>query len=367
MKLEQIISTAIKNGASDIHLTPGTPPVIRCSGELLRIGDEKLMPDDTLALAKEIFAINDYSEKFEKKGEIDFSFAMAKMGRFRVNIFKQRGSIAIAIRTIPMEIPDINYLEIPESVVKLTGKTRGLVLVTGPTGAGKSTTLAALINKINAERNCHIITLEDPIDYINHRSSKHIITLEDPIEYLHRHQIGIVNQREIGIDSESFANALRAALREDPDVIMIGEMRDQETIATALTAAETGHLVFGTLHTMGAAKTIDRIVDSFTDYQQQQVRVQLASVLQSVITQQLIPVGEKMVPAFEVMMVTHGISNLIREGKTHQIDNLIQTGNRYGMQTMDGTLLGLFKKGRISREDVLTYCFDPEIMEKMLI
>ncbi len=349
MKLEQIISTAIKNGASDIHLTPGTPPVIRCSGELLRIGDEKLMPDDTLALAKEIFALNDYSEKFEKKGEIDFSFAMAKMGRFRVNIFKQRGSIAIAIRIIPMEIPDINCLEIPESVIKLTGKTRGLILVTGPTGAGKSTTLAALINKINAERNCHIITLEDPI------------------EYLHKHQIGIVNQREIGIDSESFANALRSALREDPDVIMIGEMRDQETIATALTAAETGHLVFGTLHTMGAAKTIDRIVDSFTDSQQQQVRVQLASVLQSVITQQLIPAGEKMIPAFEVMMVTHGIANLIREGKTHQIDNLIQTGNRYGMQTMDGTLLGLFKKGRITREDVLTYCFDPEIMEKMLI
>lgn len=349
MKLEQIISTAIKNGASDIHLTPGTPPVIRCNGELLRIGDEKLMPDDTLALAKEIFEINDYSEKFEKKGEVDFSFAVAKMGRFRANIFKQRGSVAIAIRTIPMEIPAISFLELPESVVKLTSKTRGLVLVTGPTGAGKSTTLAALINKINAERNCHIITLEDPI------------------EYLHKHQIGIVNQREIGIDSKTFANALRSALREDPDVIMIGEMRDQETIATALTAAETGHLVFGTLHTMGAAKTIDRIVDSFTDYQQQQVRVQLASVLQSVITQQLIPVGEKMVPAFEVMMVTHGISNLIREGKTHQIDNLIQTGNRYGMQTMDGTLLGLYKKGRITREDVLTYCFDPEIMEKMLI
>lgn len=349
MKLQQIISTAIKNGASDIHLTPGTPPVIRCSGELLRIGDDKLTPDDTLALAKEIFEINDYSEKFEKRGEADFSFAISKMGRFRVNVFKQRGSVAIAIRTIPVEIPDIGYLELPESVVKLTSKTRGLVLVTGPTGAGKSTTLAALINKINAERNCHIITLEDPI------------------EYLHKHQVGIVNQREIGIDSESFANALRSALREDPDVIMIGEMRDEETISTALTAAETGHMVFGTLHTMGAAKTIDRIVDSFKDYQQQQVRVQLASVLQSVITQQLIPVGEKMVPAFEVMMVTHGISNLIREGKTHQIDNLIQTGNRYGMQTMDGTLLGLYKKGRISREDVLTYCFDPEIMEKMLI
>lgn len=349
MNLEQIVSIALKNGASDIHLTPGTPPVIRCSGELLRIGEEKLMPDDTLALANEIFAINDYKEKFESKGEVDFSFAMPQKGRFRVNIFKQRGSVAIAIRTIPMDIPDIKFLELPESVVKLTSKTRGLVLVTGPTGAGKSTTLAALINKINAERNCHIITLEDPI------------------EYLHKHQVGIVNQREIGIDSETFANALRSALREDPDVIMIGEMRDQETIATALTAAETGHLVFGTLHTMGAAKTIDRIVDSFTDYQQQQVRVQLASVLQSVITQQLIPVGEHMVPAFEVMMVTHGVSNLIREGKTHQIDNLIQTGNRYGMQTMDGTLLGLYKKERISREDVLTYCFDPEIMEKMLI
>jgi twitching motility protein PilT len=349
MNLEKIVAIAIKNGASDIHITPGTAPVIRCSGELLRIGEDKLMPDDTLALAEEIFAINNYKEKFEAKGEADFSFAIPKYGRFRVNIFKQRGSVAIAIRTIPMEIPPINALELPESVVKLSSKNRGLILVTGPTGSGKSTTLAALINKINSERNCHIITLEDPI------------------EYLHKHQVGIVNQREIGIDSESFANALRAALREDPDVIMIGEMRDQETIATALTAAETGHLVFGTLHTMGAAKTIDRIVDTFSEYQQQQVRVQLSSVLQSVITQQLIPVGEKMVPAFEVMMVTHGISNLIREGKTHQIDNLIQTGNRYGMQTMDGTLLGLYKKNRISREDVLTYCFDPEIMEKMLI
>jgi len=238
---------------------------------------------------------------------------------------------------------------LPESVIKLANKTRGLVLVTGPTGAGKSTTLAALINKINEERNCHIITLEDPI------------------EYLHKHKTGIVNQREIGIDSKTFANALRAALREDPDVIMIGEMRDQETIATALTAAETGHLVFGTLHTMGASKTIDRIVDSFPQAQQQQIRIQLASVLQSVITQQLISANEKLVPAFEVMMVTHGISNMIREAKTHQIDNLIQTGNRYGMQTMDGTLLGLYKQGKILKEDVLAYCFDPEIMEKMLI
>jgi len=349
MTLEQIIKAAYNNGASDIHVTPGTPPVIRCSGELLRVGEEKMMPDDTEDIAKQIFKIADYSKRFEEQGEIDFSFAYGDYGRFRANIYRQRGSIAIAIRLIPKEIPELSTLGIPDAVIKLANKNRGLVLVTGPTGAGKSTTLAALVNLINEERNCHIITLEDPI------------------EYLHRHKTGIVNQREIGIDSNSFATALRSALREDPDVIMIGEMRDQETIATALTAAETGHLVFGTLHTMGAAKTIDRIVDSFPENQQQQVRVQLASVLQSVITQQLIPANEVLVPAFEVMMVTHGISNLIREGKTHQIDNLIQTGNRHGMQTMDGTLLGLFKQGRISREDVMAYCFDPEIMDKMLV
>ncbi len=349
MNLEQVIKAAYNNNASDIHITSGTPPVIRCSGELLRVGEEKMMPADTEAIAKEIFAIADYSKKFEENGEADFSFAFGDYGRFRANVYKQRGSTAIAIRLIPKEIPALSTLRIPESIVKLSEKNRGLILVTGPTGAGKSTTLAALINLINETRNCHIITLEDPI------------------EYLHRHKTGIVNQREIGIDSHSFASALRAALREDPDVIMIGEMRDQETISTALTAAETGHLVFGTLHTMGAAKTIDRIVDSFIENQQQQVRVQLASVLQSVITQQLIPSNDVLVPAFEVMMVTHGISNLIREGKTHQIDNLIQTGNRYGMQTMDGTLMGLYKQGKITREDVMAYCFDPEIMDKMLV
>jgi len=349
MDLNTIIKTAYENNASDIHVTAGTPPVIRCSGELLRLGEEKLMPDDTVAIANEIFKIADYSKRFEENGEVDFSFAVAEYGRFRANIYKQRGSTAIAIRLIPKEIPKVQALGLPDAVVKLANKSRGLVLVTGPTGAGKSTTLAALVDTINEQKNSHIITLEDPI------------------EYLHKHKTGIVNQREIGIDSHSFASALRSALREDPDVIMIGELRDQETISIALTAAETGHLVFGTLHTMGAAKTIDRIVDTFMESQQQQVRVQLSSVLQAVITQQLIPSGEILVPAFEVMMVTHGISNLIREGKTHQIDNLIQTGNRYGMQTMDGTLLGLYKQGRITRDDVMTYCFDPEIMEKMLI
>jgi len=348
MKLLDIIDNALRSGASDIHITVGCPPVMRCSGELIRLGEASLMPKDTSDLADEIFAYEDYKEVFEKKGEIDFSFSEATRGRFRVNIYKQRGSIAIAIRLIPIDIPDVKSLGIPDVIVNLSQKQRGLVLVTGPTGAGKSTTLASLIDIINKQRNCHIITLEDPI------------------EYLHKHKNGIINQREIGIDSKNFGRALRSALREDPDVIMIGEMRDNETIATALTAAETGHLVFGTLHTMGASKTIDRIIDSFESSQQQQVRVQLATVLQAVITQQLIPTMTGMLPAFEIMLCTHAISNLIREGKTHQIDSMIQTGTRYGMQTMDGYLLTLYKKGLISREEVLTYCFDLEIMEKMI-
>jgi len=348
MKLIEIIDEAIASGASDIHITVGSPAIIRCSGELLRIGETKLMPEDTNELANEIFAYADYREILEKRGEIDFSFSISQRGRFRANIYKQRGSVAIALRLIPLEVPDIKTLNIPDVIIDLWQKQRGLVLVTGPTGAGKSTTLASIINLINEKRNCHIITLEDPI------------------EYLHRHKNGIINQREIGIDSKSFGRALRSALREDPDVIMVGELRDNETISTALTAAETGHLVFGTLHTMGAAKTIDRIIDSFPSAQQQQVRMQLASVLQAVITQQLIPVRDGMMPAFEIMMVTHAISNLIREAKTHQIDNMIQTGTRFGMQTMDGHLLTLYKKGFISREDVVSYCFDPEIMEKMI-
>ena len=348
MNIVEIIDSAIRSGASDVHITAGTPAIIRCAGELIRIGETKLMPDDTKALADEIFEYTNCKELFERRGEIDFSFSIPQRGRFRANIYKQRGSIAIALRLIPMEVPDISTLNIPDTIADLWQKQRGLVLVTGPTGAGKSTTLAAIINLINERRNCHIITLEDPI------------------EYLHRHKNGIINQREIGLDSKSFGKALRAALREDPDVIMIGELRDNETISTALTAAETGHLVFGTLHTMGAAKTIDRIIDSFPSEQQQQVRMQLASVVQAVITQQLIPVRDGMVPAFEIMIATHAISNLIREGKVHQIDNMIQTGTRYGMQTMDGYLLTLHKKGFISREDVLGYCFDAEIMEKMI-
>lgn len=347
MELSTIIDEAVIRNASDIHITAGVPPIVRISGELIRLGDERLLPDDTERIANQIFEIAGYKNVIHERGEIDFSFSVPQRGRFRCNIYKQRGSIAIAIRLIPMDVPDITTLNIPDAIINLWTKTRGLILVTGPTGVGKSTTLAALIDVINSRRNCHIITLEDPV------------------EYLHRHKNGIISQREIGTDSKSFNNALRAALREDPDVIMIGEMRDTETIATALTAAETGHLVFATLHTMGAAKTIDRIVDSFPDSQQQQVRVQLASVLQAVVTQQLLPTRDGMIPAFEIMMCTHAVSNLIREGKTHQIDNMIQTGGRYGMQTMDGYLLTLYKKGFISKEDLLSYSFDPELIQKL--
>lgn len=348
MELIEIISEAIKRNASDIHIAAGIPPVIRVSGELIRLGDQKLLPADTERIANQIFEISGYKNTVNERGEVDFSFSVAQKGRFRSNIYRQRGSIAIAIRLIPMDVPDVKSLNIPDPIINLWQKTRGLILVTGPTGVGKSTTLAALIDIINERRNCHIITLEDPV------------------EYLHRHKNGIISQREIGTDSLSFGNALRAALREDPDVIMIGEMRDTETIATALTAAETGHLVFGTLHTMGASKTIDRIVDSFPDSQQQQIRIQLASVLQAVVTQQLIPSHDSMIPAFEIMMCTHAISNLIREAKTHQIDNMIQTGGRYGMQTMDGYLMTLYKKGFISKEDLIAYSFDSEMIQKLI-
>lgn len=348
MELIDIINEAVLRNASDIHIAAGIPAVIRVSGELIRLGDQKLLPADTERIANQIFEIAGYKNTIDERGEIDFSFSVPQKGRFRSNIYKQRGSVAVAIRLIPMDVPDITTLNIPDPIINLWNKTRGLILVTGPTGVGKSTTLAALIDIINERRNCHIITLEDPV------------------EYLHRHKNGIISQREIGTDSRSFGNALRAALREDPDVIMIGEMRDNETIATALTAAETGHLVFGTLHTMGAAKTIDRIIDSFPDAQQQQIRIQLSSVLQAVVTQQLIPSRDSMIPAFEIMMNNHAIANLIRESKTHQIDNMIQTGGRFGMQTMDGHLHTLYKKGFISKEDLITYAFDPEMMIKMI-
>lgn len=345
--LNDLLQITIKEGASDLHLTVGIVPIVRVNGELVPIGREKLTPEDVQNYAKEI--LQDSYEEYEKVGEADTSYSIAGIGRFRVNIFKQRGSDAIALRAVGLKIPLLSELGFPSVVKELTEKQRGLVIVTGPTGSGKSTTLAAMINEINLNR------------------ASHIITLEDPIEYLHKHNKSIINQREIGKDSRSYAAALKSVLREDPDVILVGEMRDLETISVALTAAETGHLVFSTLHTIGASKTIDRIIDVFPPYQQQQIRIQLAAVLNGVISQQLVPRLDQngRTAALEVMISTPAIQNMIREGKTYQIESSIQTGSKYGMKTMDMNLAELYKRQAISYEDALLYSIDREMFQKL--
>lgn len=349
MEISDLIKVGIKLKASDIHITVGVPPVFRINGILQNYGENIFTPKDTEYLAKEIL----HEDKFkilEEKGELDISFSSSGVGRFRINVFKQRGSFGMALRIIPLTIPTMDELRIPSIVKDLSMLPRGLILVTGPTGSGKSTTLASIV------------------DLINHNKRYHILTLEDPIEYLHKHDKSIVNQREIGSDSLSFANALRAALRQDPDVILVGEMRDLETMSIALTAAETGHLVLSTLHTIGAASTIDRIIDVFPSYQQQQVRIQLSSVIQGIISQQLLPTidGKGRIAAFEIMVATPAIRNLIREEKTHQIDTAIQTGSKYGMQTMDNSMLKLFNKGKISEETVLSQSVFPDVIKRYL-
>jgi twitching motility protein PilT len=343
MEFDELLYKAIEQDASDIHITVGIPPTIRKNGRLVRLNDIPITSDDTDVYAKKMLNRDKLTE-FETKGEIDLSYSLQSVGRFRVNIFKQRGTCCIAIRPVNIKIPTFEELGLPDVIKEFSKKTKGLVLVTGPTGSGKSTTLAAIINKINEERDCHILTLEDPI------------------EYLHRHKMSIVNQREIGHDSNSYANALRAALREDPDVILVGEMRDMETISIAITAAETGHLVFSTLHTIGAANTIDRIIDVFPPYQQQQIKVQLSTILQGVISQQLLARRDKngRVAALEVMIPNPAIRNLIREGKTHQINSIIQTGAKFGMQTMDNSLISLQKRNIITYDDALAYAADQE-------
>ena len=347
--VEQLLMLAKEKKASDVHITVGLPPKVRINGELLNLDYPRLSPDDCQKLIEEIMDDRQWNI-FKEEGEVDFSFSISRVGRFRVNVYKQRGSIACSMRIVGTEIPKPEKLGLPDSVINLYEKKRGLVLVTGPTGSGKSTTLASIIDKINDERNAHVITLEDPI------------------EYLHTHRKAMINQREIGIDTANYSGALRAALREDPDVILVGEMRDLETISTAITAAETGHLVFSTLHTIGATSTIDRIVDVFPPYQQQQIRIQLAMVLEAVVSQQLIPTEDKRgrVAAFEVMHANIAIKNLIREGKTYQIPSIMQTSKKDGMITMDDALVDLYVKGEISAESALSYSQDMSYIDKKL-
>lgn len=347
--IEELLSIAKERGASDLHITVGIPPKIRINGELTDLDFDKLLPEDTFEIIMPIVSEN-FRSVLEEKGEVDFSYSIPRLGRYRVNVFKQRGSYALVIRLVGTSIPDARALGITESVIDLTKKKRGLVIVTGPTGSGKSTTLASLI------------------DIINKNYNTHVITLEDPIEYLHNHKKAVVNQREIGLDTKSFADALRASLREDPDVILVGEMRDLDTIATAITAAETGHLVFSTLHTIGAAATIDRIIDVFPPHQQQQIRIQLGSVLESVISQQLIPTsdGKGRVAAFEVMHATPAIKNLLREAKTHQITSVIQTSKKLGMQTMDDSIYELYVKNKIDADKAIQFAQDPTALERKL-
>lgn len=349
MHIIELLDITVSEKASDLHLTVGSLPIIRVNGHLKRIGDLKLMPSDTEQIVKEMLS-QDQREVLDARGEIDFSYSNPGLGRFRVNAYKQRGSYSIALRVVTLEIPSIESLNLPSVIEELSKKRRGLILVTGPTGSGKSTTLAAMINYINTHR------------------TEHIMTLEDPIEYLHRHGSSVVNQREIGHDSESFATGLRSALRQDPDIILVGEMRDLETISTAITAAETGHLVLSTLHTIGAAKTIDRIVDVFPPHQQQQVKVQLSYVLEGIVSQQLLPKydGTGRVAALETMVINPAIRNLIREGKTHQMQNIIMTNARLGMQTMDASLLQLYRSRQIDKDNLLKYAIDRETVSKQI-
>ncbi len=350
LTFDEIINLAIGRSASDIHLSPGTYPSARVDGVLLPLYDERMTPEDVKTIVDGVLG-ETQRETLETAGEVDFAYSIPSMGRFRLNVFYQRGTLAMALRILNLTIPSPEELGIPSAVVEMTNKKRGLVLVTGATGSGKSTTLASLIN------------------VINHTYHYHIITLEDPVEYLHHHDKSIVNQREMGSDSRSYAKALRAALRQDPDVILVGEMRDLETISIAVTAAETGHLVFSTLHTVGAANTIDRIIDVFPPYQQQQIRTQLADVLECVVSQQLLPMrsGHGRVAAIEVMLANGAIRNHIREAKTFQIPSVIQTSRKLGMITMDDAILELYLGGQITAESALAFAQDRAALARKIM
>ena len=345
-----ILGRMVEAKASDVHLSPGFAPAMRIRGQITATaGFSPLTATNTREIVYSL--LNDSQRKrFENEQQLDFAYSIPGIGRFRVNVFFQRGSISAAFRHIPNEIKSLESLGLPAVLTDFTRKPRGFILVTGPTGSGKSTTLASMVDMINEERN------------------DHILTIEDPIEFLHRHKGCLVNQREIGADAKDFGSALKSALREDPDVILVGEMRDLETISTALTAAETGHLVFATLHTQSTAQTIDRVIDVFPPHQQQQVRMQLSIALQGIVTQQLIPTadGSSRAVASEVLVPTPAIRNLIREGKTHQIYSAIQTSGSTGMQTMDGNLAQLVRTGTITRMVAEQRASIPEELKRLL-
>ncbi len=349
-RLDALLRTMVDAGASDLHLTAGAPPCMRVRGRLTPIeGETQLATADLEGFATCIVS-SEQRREFEDRLELDSSYTVAGLARFRVNLFRQRSSIAAVLRFVAWEIPSLGNLGMPESVATFAELPRGLVLVTGPTGSGKSTTLASIIDRINTTR------------------SDHIVTIEDPIEFLHKNRRCLVNQREIGSDTHSFAEALKHVLRQDPDVILIGELRDLETISVALTAAETGHLVFATLHTQDAAQTVDRLINVFPPHQQQQVRVQVASVLQGVICQTLLPTadGTGRAAAAEVLVATPAVRNLIREGKVHQIPSAMQAGLKFGMQTMDHDIAALVRRGKVSRETAFSKCHDAEELQRLL-
>ena len=351
MNVIELLQKAVVDQASDIFIIAGLPVSYRTNGRILREDGERLMPPQTSEFVQQLYELaqaRDLSPLLER-GDDDFSFAIPGLSRFRVSAYKQRGALSAVIRVITFELPHPEDIGIPAPVMKFAGLSKGMVLVTGPAGSGKSTTLACLVNQIN------------------HTMEKHIITLEDPIEYLHRHDKSIVSQREISIDTLSYVNALRASLRQSPDVILLGEMRDYETMDVAMTAAETGHLVFSTLHTIGAANTIDRVIDAFPPNQQQQIRTQLSMVLDAVICQQLVPAldgGE--CPVFEIMFLNNAIRNMIRESKTHQIDGIISTSQEEGMVSMDNSLLALYRQNVISKDTAIIYSSNAELMEKKM-
>ncbi len=350
LNLRALLEEMVARGASDLHLTAGERPKVRVDGLIVNARTEYVLePKDTLALAYSILTENQ-KKRFETEDELDFSFGIQNLSRFRGNVFKQRGCVAVVIRQIPYEIQTFQQLGLPAIVEKLAEKPRGLVLVTGPTGSGKSTTLAALVDKINREE------------------QGHILTVEDPIEFVHRHKKSIVNQREVGADTNSFGAALKYALRQDPDVVLIGEMRDLETISAALTIAETGHLAFATLHTNSAAETINRIIDVFPSNQQSQVRAQLAFVLEGVITQSLLPrkSGKGRVAALEIMVATPAVRATIRDDKIHQIYSIMQAGKKHGMQTMNDALYQLVIAGDVSQEEAVKHSSDPAELLRML-